>query len=180
MQKKIVLIGGPGTGKSSVLNELESRNYICMPEVSREVTIIAKKEGIDQLFLTEPLLFSKLLLEGREKQYIDANNHHSDVVFFDRGLPDVHAYMEYTKEEYPAYFREKSISYRYDHVFLFKPWEEIYISDNERYESFEESVIINEHLQKAYQELNYSIIDVPFNTIEKRTDFILNWLKNNA
>ena len=67
MQKKIVLIGGPGTGKSSVLKQ--SLNVVvsyCMEEISREITIKAQKEGIDQLFLTEPILFSKLLLQGRK------------------------------------------------------------------------------------------------------------------
>lgn len=179
MQKKIVLIGGPGTGKSSVLKELENRKFFCMPEISREVTLKAQKDGIEQLFLEDPLLFSKLLLKGREKQYVDAELTSKKLVFFDRGLPDVFAYMEYTKEEYPSYFKEKSIDYKYDYVFLFKPWKEIYISDNERYESFEEAVIINSFLQKAYLDLNYKIIEVPFSSIEKRTDFILEWLKNN-
>jgi|TARA_B110000285_G_scaffold193045_1_gene221834 predicted ATPase len=179
MQKKIVLIGGPGTGKSSVLDELERRGFICMSEISREITLEARKKGIEQLFLKEPVLFSKLLLEGREKQYIDAITHKSDFVFFDRGIPDIHAYMDFTKKDYPDFFKAKSLKFKYDHVFLFKPWKEIFTSDNERYESFEESIIIDTYLQKSYRELNYMIIEVPFDIIEKRTDFILNQLKKN-
>ncbi|MBT3546276.1 MAG: ATP-binding protein [Flavobacterium sp.] len=179
MQKKIVLIGGPGTGKSSVLDELERRGFICMSEISREITLEARKKGIEQLFLKEPILFSKLLLEGREKQYIDAITHKSDFVFFDRGIPDIHAYMDFTKKDYPDFFKAKSLKFKYDHVFLFKPWKEIFTSDNERYESFEESIIIDTYLQKSYRELNYMIIEVPFDIIEKRTDFILNQLKKN-
>lgn len=179
MQKKIVLIGGPGTGKSSVLDELERRGFICMSEISREITLEARKKGIEQLFLKEPILFSKLLLEGREKQYIDAITHKSDFVFFDRGIPDIHAYMDFTKKDYPDFFKAKSLKFKYDHVFLFKPWKKIFTSDNERYESFEESIIIDIYLQKSYRELNYMIMEVPFDTIEKRTDFILNQLKKN-
>jgi len=174
-----VLIGGPGTGKSSVLDELERRGFICMSEISREITLEARKKGIEQLFLKEPILFSKLLLEGREKQYIDAITHKSDFVFFDRGIPDIHAYMDFTKKDYPDFFKAKSLKFKYDHVFLFKPWKEIFTSDNERYESFEESIIIDTYLQKSYRELNYMIIEVPFDIIEKRTDFILNQLKKN-
>ena len=57
------------------------------------------------------------------------------------------------------------------------PWEEIYITDNERYENFEQALAIHNHLEKTYIALNYSIIDVPTGTIEERTDFILNAIK---
>ena len=66
MDKKIIVItGGPGTGKSSCIKELKRRGFICFDEISREITLKAKQEGIDQLFLTKPLLFSEMLLEGR-------------------------------------------------------------------------------------------------------------------
>ena len=180
MQQKIALIGGPGAGKSSVLNELIKRNYYCMPEISREVTLKAQKDGIDQLFLTQPLLFSQLLLEGREQQFLDAHQSNNKVVFFDRGIPDVHAYMNYLKTEYPPIYKEKSKKHVYDKIFLFEPWKEIYVSDNERYESFEEAVIIDTFLKEAYLELGYEIITVPFGTIEERADFILHSLKSDA
>ena len=176
MQQKIVLIGGPGTGKTSVINELFKRGCFCMPEVSREVILKAKEEGIDQLFLTEPLLFSNLLLEGREKQFITADKSGKKQVFFDRGIPDVHAYMNFFKTEYPATFLEKSKSYKYNKIFHFSPWEEIHTTDNERYETFEESKTIDTFLLDAYVEVGYKIINVPFGSVEERTNFILNSL----
>ena len=73
MQKEIiVIIGGPGTGKSSIIDGLIAKGYCCYPEISREVTLEAKKQGIEQLFLENPLLFSELLLEGRKKQFKNA------------------------------------------------------------------------------------------------------------
>ena len=104
MQQKIVLIGGPGTGKSSILREFIKRGYKCMPEISREVTLKAQKDGIDQLFLEQPLLFSQLLLEGREQQYIDAHQSDAEIIFFDRGIPDVHAYRNYLGSDFPDIF----------------------------------------------------------------------------
>ncbi len=173
MQQKIVLIGGPGTGKSTVLKEFISRGYECMPEISREVTLEAQKEGIDQLFLEKPLLFSELLLKGREKQFIDADLSSEKLVFFDRGMPDIHAYMDYLKTDYPDTYIKKCNEYKYDKVFMLRPWKEIYIQDNERYESFEQAIELDKFLRKTYEELGYSIIDVPFGSVKDRCDFII-------
>lgn len=173
MQHKIVLIGGPGTGKTSVLNQLISQNFCCMPEISREVILNAQKEGIEQLFLKKPLLFSQLLLKGRVQQYLNAMAINTNLVFFDRGIPDVFAYMDYFKTDYPKTFTEKSKEYKYTKVFHFAPWKEIYTRDNERYESFEESQLIDGYLLKAYASLGYKIQSVPFGTVKERTNFIL-------
>ncbi|MBK5208397.1 MAG: ATP-binding protein [Flavobacteriaceae bacterium] len=177
MQTKIVITGGPGTGKSTVIKELTKRNFMCMPEISRAITQNARQNGAEQLFLTKPLLFSELLLEGRVNQYIEAEKKNSALVFFDRGIPDVHAYMNYMSIDYPKTYINTSNFYRYNYIFLMAPWEEIYISDNERYENFEQALAIHNHLKRAYNSLNYKIIEVPTGTIEDRTDFILTSIK---
>lgn len=177
MQTKIVITGGPGTGKSTVIDELSNRQFNCMPEISREVILNAREKGIEQLFLTKPLLFSELLLEGRINQYVEAEQLNNDLVFFDRGIPDVHAYMNYISIDYPESYIIKSNLYRYDYIFLMPPWEEIYISDNERYENFEQALAIHNHLERTYKDLKYPIIEVPTGSIEERTNFILDYLK---
>lgn len=176
MQQKIVLIGGPGSGKTTVLTELINRNFMCFPEVSREVIKEAQKQGIDQLFLSNPLLFSKMLLEKRIKQFKEASKQTPKTIFFDRGIPEVIAYLNYFKTSYSIDFTTKSKKYKYDKVFLFTPWKEIYKTDNERYESFEQAKEINLHIKETYKNLGYAIIDVPFGTVKERTDFIINLL----
>jgi predicted ATPase len=95
--KKIALIGGPSTGKTTLINALRSKGYNCMKEISRQITLEAQEKGIEQLFLKDPLLFSEQLLLGRQKQFMEADSLNEDVVFFDRGLPDVVAYLYYLK-----------------------------------------------------------------------------------
>ncbi|VAV83394.1 hypothetical protein MNBD_BACTEROID02-1893, partial [hydrothermal vent metagenome] len=161
MQLKIVITGGPGTGKSTVIDELIQLNYKCMPEISRDITIEAKRRGIDQLFLKKPLLFSQLLLDGREKQFLEASSTNAEIIFFDRGIPDVHGYMNYLGVDYPKNYLEKSKEHTYNYIFMMPPWQEIYTTDAQRYESFEQSLAIFNHLKKTYLDLGYTIVEVP-------------------
>ena len=174
--KKIALIGGPGTGKTTLINALRSKGYNCMEEISRQITLEAQEKGIEQLFLEDPLLFSEQLLLGRQKQFLKADSLEREVVFFDRGLPDVVAYLDYLKSSYPESFKTICSQHSYDKVFILKPWKTIYTQDNERYESFEQALIIHDFLVKSYTEYGYTIIDTPFGTIEERIEFIENHL----
>lgn len=174
--KKVVITGGPGTGKSTLINELRKQGFVCFEEISRQVIIEAQKEGIDQLFLENPMLFSERLLDGRHQQFIEASAAKSDIVFLDRGVHDVLAYMDFIGDSYPKSFVDICKTSVYDMTFILSPWEAIYKSDNERYESFEQALKIHNHLLRTYKSYNYNLVDVPFGTVKERTGFILNAL----
>ena len=133
----------------------------------------ARKDGIEQLFLTEPLLFSEKLLEGRTKQFNDATKETEDIVFLDRGIPDSIAYMDYIGDTYPTHFEKACETNKYDYIYILAPWQEIFTSDSERYENFEEAIEIHKHLLETYKRFGYNLIDVPFGNVETRVDFIL-------
>lgn len=177
--KKIVITGGPGTGKTTIVQSLKDEGYACLPEISRQVILEARASGIEQLFLENPLLFSEKLLEGRERQYIEAKNHSDEIVFIDRGIPDIIAYMDYMDEPSPYSFEKACKECTYDLVFLLPPWEEIYIPDNERYENFEQAVNIHDFLEKTYKRFGYETIEVPTGKIDHRTNFIEEVIKNS-
>jgi predicted ATPase len=168
----ILLIGGPSSGKTTLINELEKNGFICYPEISREVTSKAREKGIEQLFLTEPLLFSEMLLEGRVNQFLNAQKENT-TVFIDRGIPDIVAYMDFIGDKYPEKFTEACANYRYDKIFLLPPWEEIYTSDAERYETYDEALKIHEHLVETYIKNGYQLIEVPKKSVEERSNFIV-------
>ena len=171
--KKIVIAGGPGTGKTTIINALKKHNFLCYDEISRQITLQAREDGIEQLFLTEPLLFSEKLLEGRTKQFVDATKELEPVVFLDRGLPDVIAYMDYIGDHYPEHFVKACEDHQYDAIFILAPWQDIFTSDSERYESFEEAIEIHKHLLDSYKRFGYQLIDVPFGSVNTRIEFIL-------
>lgn len=178
MEKEIVvIIGGPGTGKTTIIDNLLSKGHCCYPEVSREIISEAQKQGIEQLFLEKPLLFSELLLEGRKKQYQNAKSEPHKTVFLDRGIPDVLAYMHYIGDSYPSFFDQACRDHNYDRIFILPPWEEIYVSDDERYENYEQAKLIYNHLVETYEKYGYNLIEVPKGTVEERTNYILEALK---
>lgn len=177
--KKIALIGGPGTGKTTLIESLKQRGFCCMEEISRQVTLEAQDQGIDQLFLEDPLLFSQKLLEGRQRQFETANSSTEPYVFFDRGLPDVLAYMDYLNTPYPEEFNSICQRYLYDKVFILPPWKSIYQTDNERYESFEQALVIQQYLIQTYERYGYTLIEVPFGVVEQRVAFISSHLNSN-
>ena len=176
--KKIVITGGPGTGKTTLIHHLEQKNFTCIPEISRQITLEARANGIEYLFLEDPLLFSQMLLEGREKQSLDALQLNAEIIFFDRGIPDIHAYLNHTNTNFPNLYLEKSNTHKYDDIFILPPWEAIYTTDDERYESFDMAVALYHHLKNAYAQLGYTITDVPIGNVEFRTDFILKNIEN--
>ena len=144
-----------------------------MHEISRDVILEAQKQGIEQLFLENPILFSEKLLEGRLKQFHEGEKCAAPILFYDRGMPDVTAYMDFVSAHYPENFCETCEKFRYHEIFVLPPWEEIYEQDNERYESFEQAEKIFHFLKSSYENYGYQIQQVPLSTKKERVQCIL-------
>ena len=67
--ERIVITGGPSTGKTSIIEIIEREGFFCFSEISREITLEARQQGIPQLFVSDPLLFSQRIMEGRIRQF---------------------------------------------------------------------------------------------------------------
>lgn len=182
--KKIVITGGPGTGKTSLIIALEKAGFFCFEEVIRTMTKNAKmQEGAHNfasnpiVSVSDPMDFNTRILEGRINQFKKEVENSNQTVFYDRGIPDVLAYMDFFSQQYGNNFKLACSEHIYDHAFILPPWKDIYISDNERYESFEEATNIHKCLEKTYMNYGYQLINVPFGNIQERTDFILDHIK---
>ncbi|MEM8939871.1 MAG: ATP-binding protein [Bacteroidota bacterium] len=182
--KRVVITGGPGTGKTSIIKGLEQQGFHCYHEIIRDMTSKAKKEGNPDSFTSNPLVFvddalqfNKDLLHGRAEHYKNSMSLDEPVIFFDRGIPDVLAYMDFFNQSYDNGFTDVCKNNPYDHIFLLPPWKEIYTSDNERLESYEEAEKIDKALRNTYTQFGYDPILVPKKSISERIDFILKTLK---
>ena len=174
---KIVITGGPGTGKTSIIKALKNKGFHIYPEVSREIINEYRKLGHKQLFLSDPLKFSKILMEKRIVQYKNSIENRNKLYFFDRGIPDIIAYLNFKKAKFNPSLFKKIKNYSYDLIFLCEPWKKIFINDSERYESYSELLLINEELKKTYHKLDYKPIKLPEGSVEERVNYILNSIK---
>lgn len=181
--KKIVITGGPSTGKTVVITKLEALGFTCLHEVIRDMTQEEKNEDSTTEFITNPIVsvadpmaFNTNLLNARIAQYESTKNNASDLIFFDRGIPDVLAYMDCFGQSYNSLFKEAAERNIYDTIFIMPPWREIYVVDGERFESYEESLRINDALTNSYVSLGYNVQVVPKVSIDERVHFILEQL----
>ena len=172
MKKKIVITGAPGTGKTSIIDELKKRGYSCSEEISREIIAEQIASSGKMLPWLNLEAFSQRVFSLRKAQYINAST--NSLHFFDRGLLDVIAYMKMDALPISKHYKEDCEKYRYNTTVFYTPiWEEIYINDSERKESVESAITIEKSLLETYNLFGYTLIEIPKLTTGERVDFIL-------
>ena len=179
--KKVVITGGPGSGKSTLINLLEQYGYFCFKEFSRSLIQKSKNEGEENYFKSKPIEFSRIIWKKRIKQLVEASEielkKDKPFVFFDRGIHDIIAYMDFIGQPY-GQNEFKPENYTYEIAILLPPWKEIYTNDLERLESFEEAHGLHHQIKKTYELYNIPIVEIPFGTAEDRILNILEIVKD--
>lgn len=83
-----VLTGGPGAGKSTLIDALAAAGVACSAEAGRAVIQAEIAGGGRALPGIDPLAFAKRMLGRDLHSYAEARER-AGPVFFDRGIPDV-------------------------------------------------------------------------------------------
>jgi predicted ATPase len=175
---RFIITGGPGSGKSTLINQLRGLNYPCSEEASRQLIIELTTSNPAKLPWHDLPAFAELVLERMIALY--KNSSDTAITFFDRGIPDIIAYLK--AADYPIgenYIKALATHPYHQIAFILPPWKEIYVNDSERWQTFEESVLIYENIKETYLNLNYQLTEVPKLTVKQRIDYMLNFLKDN-
>ena len=86
-----ILTGGPGAGKTTVLEELNKHGFRCAPEVARQIIQEQVCRGGKALPWEDRELYTGLMLQRSIDSYRDCTLALGPV-FFDRGIPDTLSY----------------------------------------------------------------------------------------
>jgi len=173
MSTRYVLAGGPGIGKSTLIEILASRGYAIVPETARIIIEEEKLKKSDALPWKDVQRFQELVAIRQIKAERECK---APVAFLDRGLIDGYAYCKISDVFVPKKLveaaRKKDGTPRYDKIFLpdLLPF---YENAEYRKEDRKMQIKIHNAIGEAYKKFGYKVIPVPVLSPEKRADFIL-------
>lgn len=172
--KRFVLTGAPGSGKSTILEQLNEMGYKTFEERARIRIAEALQNNSELVPWKNHLGFSKLVFNDQIAQF---NSQTDEIAFYDRGFIDVLGYLSADNIAPPHHMIQKAIKHQYNtQVFYFAPWEAIHRHDELRRESLEDVTRIVNAIKKSYHNYGYQLIEVPKVSLEKRIEFILQTL----
>lgn len=168
-KKWYVVTGGPSSGKTTTLAELERRGYTVFPEAARVFIDqeMAKSRRLEEIRKDEAE-FQRIVLKMKiENEKVISTD---KIIFFDRGIPDSIAYfknlgldvkelMEFCeKKEYKKIFFQEQV---------------LFEKDYSRTETEETANKISRLLKESYEKLGYDVFVIPAVSVEKRVEIIL-------
>lgn len=173
-----VITGGPGVGKTTLLNTLENKGFITVPEDARQIIKEQMRVDGEALPWKNKVYYSELMLKASLETYQNVVcNSSSQIVFFDRGILDTICYMEMENLLITEELITLIKSYPYNRkVFILPPWKDIYATDNERKQTWEEAIYTFPKMKETYLKYGYEVIEVPKNTVDERCSFVINYL----
>ena len=172
MKNRYIITGAPCSGKSTLLKLISKKNIPVFQEAARFVIEEELKKKSDSVPWKDNHKFSSLVLN---KQLLDFKEAKDGLNFYDRGMPDVCAYLHHHNQKHLIpIFENITRENRYEKdVFILPPWKNIYSQDEARMETFEDAEKVDIHLRRTYKEFGYNLITVPFDSPINRLKFIL-------
>lgn len=168
-----IITGGPGSGKTSVIEALRERGYRCVDEVGRAIIQRQLRIGGNALHWGNREKYLELMLSHAMADYERVEGI-VEPVFFDRGVPELVGYCRLVGIPVPDHLRNAVALLPYAPVvFVAPPWKTIYRNDAERKQSFDEAVATCRAVTGANVAAGYEVVELPFASVEVRVGFVL-------
>lgn len=173
----VVITGGPGSGKSTLIAALSQAGCNTSEEVGRQIIKEQVRIGGKALPWVDPLLFAEMML-SREMHAYGAQAAVQDRVFFDRGVPDVIGYLRLLGLPVPPHMEKAAELLRYNRrVLIAPPWRDIFGQDSERKQDFDEARRTYDAMVTTYRDFGYALLELPCAAVDIRLRFVLETLR---
>ena len=168
---RVVITGGPGAGKTTLIHALAAAGYPTVEESAR--AIIAERLARGESPRPQQRAFALEILR-RDKAKYRAASQHGSWTFFDRCVVEAIGYVH----EVSPLAESKLSRLLESHamhltVFVLPPWPEIYRTDTERDQTFEEAARVYEGVKRWYTACGYRLHEVPPASAAERGAYIL-------
>ncbi|WP_259782092.1 AAA family ATPase [Aestuariispira ectoiniformans] len=168
-----IVTGGPGAGKTSLIEALSRRGLHVMPESGRAIIQDERCRGGSALPWADRAAYAERMVDRDLRAYSDARALAGPVIF-DRGIPDTLGYLTLCDLPVPPYIAAAARQVRYNpRVFLAPCWDDIFIQDAERKQTRAEAEMTCGVMVETYKGLGYEIVELPRTDVESRVDFLL-------
>jgi predicted ATPase len=179
---RVIVTGGPGVGKTSIIRHLQTLGHVVVEEAATDVIRKALACGIEKPWdrhhkadFNDEILD----LQYERNQALPTN----ELVFFDRSMIDTLTYALIPRSGTASLanmvrkLQGVLDDHFYHHTVFFIDNLKTICNDEIRHENLEELHLIEKHLEQNYQALGYKVIHIPPDSIENRTKKILSLLQ---
>lgn len=168
-----VITGGPGSGKTSLIEALAAQGLNHMPEAGRAIIQDQVDIGGTALPWADREAFAQMMLAWELRSYREAIDSPGPVIF-DRGIPDVIGYLKLCELPVPPTLQRAARQRRYARkVFIAPFWPEIFRQDSERKQTPAEAEATYSAMVDAYTDLGYDLVALPMASVAARAAFVL-------
>ena len=165
-----VITGGPGAGKSALLEAAAQAGFATSGEVARD---ILREPGGMALRAQDPAGFADAML-ARELAAFEAAATRNSPVIFDRGFPDIVGFLALAGLPVSGELDRICRELRYDGpIFRAPPWRAIYVSDRERIQSWQDACASDRAISAAWERYGYALVDLPLVPVDERLEFLV-------
>ena len=166
--KKYVITGAPGTGKTTLLQELE-KQYACMHEISRKIIIAEQAINGDGIPWKNVSKFTELVY----KSSITELESNPKALLTDRSILDLIAYLEVAGKPIPTFLDNFPYHSKYEKIVFFAPaWQNIFHQDKQRLQDFSYCQELEKALEQAYLKRAFEIMKLPRESVANRVSFV--------
>jgi predicted ATPase len=177
-QQRYILTGGPGAGKTSIIDFLAMQGYLIVSEAATEIIAEGLRQGIEKPWRADD--YHIRMYELISKRQIEIQNSSAPIVFFDRGHLDGLSYILLQKRTlYQSILDcvQTSIDTQYfnNRVFFIDSLGFV-VPGPARDEDLQESLQKAHCLEQNYRAMGYEIIHILPGSVEERAQMIIHYI----
>lgn len=167
-----IITGGPGSGKTSLIEALAAQGLSHKPESGRAIIREQVAIGGTALPWADRAAFAAAMLRRDSRAWRSAVAAPGPILF-DRGIPDVLGYLALCELPIPPLMWRAAERRRYARtIFIAPPWPAIFAQDAERRQTAVEAEATFDAMVGIYTRLGYDLVELPRASVADRARFI--------